>query len=203
MTKNKNKKITAASIMSAFGSTDYDDICISIGEAENAVQIQVKSRISLVERMSMVSDIVNMVFIKNGDGKYTYHPALRRFAYDYAIVNYFTSIDLPKTTEKSWEFLRKTNIASEIVRALNCDTISEILTEANEAIEYQKQLMLKETKLDAVLDNILDIAKISKEKLKDIELPQIMEFIQHNAPDELRKSVVDLFPSVGGVTPTE
>ena len=189
--KAKTKKITTAAIMKAIAYEDKQ-IVITCGTGEDTIEIPVKARLSLPERIAMVDDIVDMVFIADENGEVSYYPALKKFAIEYAIVNYFTDVALPADSDKAWEFLEKTSFANKIACALRDDYIVEILTEANDAIECRKQALLKRSKLDTVLDSVVDVIQAVGDKTENIELPQLLEYVQKNAPElkgELEKMI--------------
>ena len=58
-----------------------------------------------------------------------------------------------------------------------------IIADANEAIEYRKQELLKRSKLDSLLDGAFGIVQALSEKIEGIELPQIMEYVEKNMPE--------------------
>ena len=201
-TKSKTRKITTASILAALSTDAHKDISVMCGEGENAVEILVKKRLSLHERIAMVDDIVDMMFLENENGESVYYPALRKFSIEYAIVNYFTDIALPADGDKARYFLEETGIADVVAGAVSDGYITEILTEAEEAIEYRKQIIAKRSKLDAILDSVVDVAQTISKKTEGIELPQIMEFVQKNAP-EFKSSLEKLLANEKVDAPTE
>lgn len=190
----KAKKITTVNILKAMELGENRALSFTCGSGEGAVEVLVKPRLPLLERQSMVGDIADMVFISNEEGDVTYCPGFKKFAVEYEIINYFTNITLPVDSEKAWEFLEKTGIAARVADVLPDGYVVEIVTDANELIEYRKQELLKRSKFDAVLDNIADVVKAVGAKTEGIELPQILEYVQKNAP-ELKGEVEQLIKS--------
>ena len=182
----KKVKITAANIIKAMGLEDEKKIILACGMNEDTVEISVKPRLSLPERANMIQDILSMVFIESSDGEVVYHPEFKKFAFDYEIVNYFTDISLPVNSDKAWEFLSKTDIASRIANTVRDNYVGEIIAEANEAIEYRKQELLKRSKFDQVLGGLMGVLNVVQSKLQNLDLGQIAAYIQENAP-ELKK----------------
>lgn len=182
MAKEKNKKINAAAIMRAMEIDTSKQIIITCGAGEGALEVPVKSRLSIHERIALIDNIVDMVFLSGEDGD-SYYPALKKFAVDYSIVNYFTDVALPSGGDKALEFLERTSLADTIVHALPADYIEEIIAEAYEAIEYRKQELLKRNKLDNMIDSIADVIKAVGDKTEGLGLSQIMEYVQSNAPE--------------------
>lgn len=179
----KKAKITAANIMKAMGLEDEKKTVLACGMNEDTVEISVKPRLSLPERANMIQDILSMVFITSPDGAVVYHPEFKRFAFEYEIVNYFTDISLPVNSDKAWEFLDRTGIANRIANTVRDGYIIEIITEANEMIEYRKQELLKRSRLDQVLDGLVDVLGAAQSKTENLDLGQIIAYAQENAPE--------------------
>lgn len=179
----KKAKITAANIIKAMKLEEEKRIILACGANEDTVEISVKPRLSLPERANMIQDILSMVFITSPDGVLVYHPEFKKFAFEYEIVNYFTDISLPVNSDKAWEFLERTGIASRIANTVRDGYVGEIIAEANEMIEYRKQELLKRSKLDQVLDGLVDVLGAAQNKTENLDLGQIIAYAQENAPE--------------------
>lgn len=178
-TKTKTKKTTMAAILKAMPHEDADRLSVTYGDGENAVEIHIKKNLSLIERMNMVSDIADMVFITDGEGNTEYVPAFEKFAIEYEIVNYFTDIVLPVgDSNKTWLFLTKTGIAAHIANAVPNGHVFDIIAEAKELIEYRKQLFLKRSRLDVILDNIVSITKGVGDKIDGMDSPELKDIME-------------------------
>lgn len=178
----KKAKITAASIAKAMGLVDASVITITCGMREDTIEIPVKAHLSVSERAMMVSDITNMVFLTDENGT-RYCPAFKKFAIEYNIVTYFTDVTLPSDSNKACKFLEQSGLAHRIAQSLPDGYIAEIIADANEAIEYRKQELLKKSKLDDLLDRVLGVIQTLSDKTDGIDLPQIMEFVEKNMPE--------------------
>lgn len=179
----KKTKITAANIIKVMGLENEKRIILACGMKEDTIEISVKPRLSLPERANMIQDILSMVFITSPDGEVVYHPEFKKFAFEYEIVNYFTDISLPVNSDKAWEFLDRTGIANRIANTVRDGYIIEIIAEANEMIEYRKQELLKRSKLDQVLDGLVDVLGATQSKTENLDLGQIIAYAQENAPE--------------------
>lgn len=193
----KKTKITATTIAKAMELARNNSSTLLVGKGDSAVEILVKTRLSLSERAMMISDIVNMVFISDTD-EIKYYPEFRKFAFDYNIINYFTNITLPADSDKASVFLETTGIANQIAQT-SPDYIANIIDDAREAIEYRKQELIKKNKLDNVIDGVLGIVKSLNKETENIDLPQIMEFISEYMP-EFKGQVEHLISEQSAVT---
>lgn len=178
----KKNKITAASIAKAMGLIDANPTIITCGMKDDTVEIPVKTHLSVSERAMMVSDITNMVFITDDNGT-RYCPAFKKFAIEYNIVSYFTEVSLPADSNKACKFLEQSGLANRIAQALPEGYVVGVIGDANEAIEYRKQELLKKSKLDDLLDKVLGVIQALSDKTDGIDLPQIMEYVEKNMPE--------------------
>lgn len=181
----KKQKITAVAVAKAMNLQDDEKILLAIYNEHSedpAMVIPINPRISLMERTKMVSDIVDMVFISDENGT-RYCPAFQTFAIEYNIVNYFTDVSLPADPNKASKFLEMTNLANRITELLPDDYVEDIISAIVNAIEYRKQEILKETKLDSLIGNVLNLIQTLNQKVKEADISQIMEFIEKNMPE--------------------
>lgn len=181
----KKQKITAVAVAKAMDLQDDEKILLAIYNEHSedpAMVIPINPRISLMERTKMVSDIVDMVFISDENGT-RYCPAFQTFAIEYNIVNYFTDVSLPADPNKASKFLEMTNLANRITQLLPDDYVEDITSAIVDAIEYRKQEILKETKLDSLIGNVLNLIQTLNQKVKEADISQIMEFIEKNMPE--------------------
>lgn len=178
----KKNKITAVAIAKAMELLDVNPAVLKYGEGEGAIEVVVKPRLTLSERAMLVADVVNMVFIDIG-GELKYCPAFREFAINFNIVTYFTGITMPADSDKACKFLERSGFAQKITQTLPEEYVAGIISDAIEAIEYRKQELLKKSKLDDILGNILGVIGAIRDKTEGIELPQIMEYIEKNIPE--------------------
>lgn len=179
----KKNKITAAEIMKAMRIEDEKKAIITCGMNEDTIEVAIKPRLSLRERENMIQDILDIVFLTDIDGVVRYYPSFRKFAFEYEIVNYFTEISLPTNSEKAWDFLESTRIASRIAGAVRDNYIGEIIAEANELIEYRKEELLKKSKFDQVFNELLGILDMVRQKADETDLSEIIAYVQENSPE--------------------
>ena len=179
---SKKNKLTAASIAKAMRLAEEEALTITLGADEDTVEISVKPSLSITDRIAIVDDIVDMVFIDRGNGV-QYLPTLKRFAIEYNIVSYFTDIKLPSDSNKAHKFLERSDIVSKIEKLLPYDYLGDIIADACEAIEYRAQELLKRSKFDDCIDRIIDVIKALNLKINDIDISEIVDFVNKNAPE--------------------
>ena len=179
----KAKKITAASITKAMEVNRNNNETLTIGEGESKIDIIVKKKLTLFERADMVNSIVSMVWTQDDNGNETFAPYLRKYAYDFNILNYFTNIQLPDDTDKVWDLVDNTDIAYIVIECVGGGYIENIIREANEVIEYRKAEMLKRSKLDNVLDSIMNVVNSIGDKTKNLDMNGVLELAEKHAPE--------------------
>lgn len=178
----KKQKITSTMIAKAMELAEAKPIFVTCGLGEDAIEVPIKNHLTLGERAMMVADITNMVFIKNANGV-TFCPAFKKFAIEFNIVSYFTDVALSSSSDKANNFLEESGLAEKIIQALPEGYVAGIISDACEAIEFRKHEMLKNNKLDDVLDKVLGVVQAVGKKVENIDLPQIIEFIEKYMPE--------------------
>lgn len=179
----KAKKITIASMMKAMEINKNNKDTLVVGEGENQVEVIVKKKLTLFERADMVNSIVSMVWSQDENGTEMYAPYLRKFAYDFNILNYFTNIQLPDDMDKVWEFVDNADIAGMVIDFVGGGYIENIIREANEAIEYRKAEILKRSKFDNIFDSLSGIMKTVGDKTQNLDMNGMLELVEKYAPE--------------------
>jgi hypothetical protein len=179
----KTKKITATSIFDAIGVKERNSDKLIIGEGENQIEIAVRKKLSLTRRADMVNSIVNMVWYQDEDGNDVLAPYLRKFAYEFNILNYFTNIALPDDMEKVWDLIDNTDIAGAVMDFVGHGYIENIIREANEAIEYRKSENLKRSKIDTILTSLGGIVKSVGQETENLDAGGIIGLVERFAPE--------------------
>ena len=186
-----NNKVDALTIMNTIGEAKQFETLV-LGEGENAVEIIVARTLTVGSRTHLVNSIVDMVIYGDDEDEVVYAPALRHFAISFNLLNYFTNIELPDDTESVRKFIECTDIVNRVLEVLPEGYFNAIIREADLLIEYKKQQALKATKLDNVLNAVLDVIKTVKEQTKKLDLEQTMELVNKYAPAELKAQLVKL-----------
>ena len=205
----KAKKITAASIMKALEANKDPYEIIEIGDGEDKVKVKIKKRLSLIERGELVDSIASMVWSEIDDGEYRFSPYLRKFAYDFNILSYFTDIALPGNIEAAWGFIESTNIVDVVVECVGTSYIDCIVREANELIEYNKEKEAKRSKLDSLIDSVLGVVNAIANETKNLDAKGLFDLLGKYAPDiqaelinGLRGQIAEGSDSDGVMSPT-
>ena len=181
-------KVDAQKIKNAIGETDQE-VLLTLGEGENVVEITVQTSLSVSAHTHLVNSIADMVIYADEDEE-VYAPSLRQFALGFNLLNYFTNIELPDTTEEARELIECTDIVDRVLEVLPNGYFKMIVKEADALIEYRKAQALKLTKLDRVLDAVLDVIKTAKEQTNNFDMKHIMEFVDKYAPQELKDQLI-------------
>lgn len=195
----KTKKITMAAIVKATDKLNERNIIATYGEGENAVEIAVKTRLTMSERITFVNDIVDTLFVLDNNERTIYIPSLRDFAFGYALVRYFTNVPLSGGAGKIFAFLEETQFVTWLTNIIGEEYVAKMAAYTDEAIEYRKQREMKTSKLDELLESILSVVKAVGDETKDIDVAQIMNYVQQNAPefaDTVKKMIDEQATSV-------
>ena len=179
----KTNKVTLKAIREALGEKPENTTTFTIGAKENTVEVTVKKTLSFEERRDMVNGIVDMLFVNDGENGEQYCPYLKKFAFEYHIVTFFTNISLPAKVEDIWDFFYTTDVANRVVYSLPDGYVAEIIAEANEMIEFKKVKLAKQNKLDEVLSSAVGLFKAISKKLEGADGKAILEYLEQNIPE--------------------
>lgn len=176
-------KIELNAIVDAIGGYGDEYTKMTFGTKENTVEVLVKKKLSLVERKRFTDAIVSMCFVDDGDGNIMYCPYLKKFAFEYHAVLFFTNIELTGDVEEVCEFLAGTDVVRRIAMVIDEGYVAELFGEVNELIEYHKESLLKKSKLDDVLGGISDVAKALGSKFDGEDGESLMKYLEENVPN--------------------
>lgn len=179
----KNKKISMTAIAKASQPSRERSIVATYGEGENAIEITVKTRLTMSERIGFVDDVVDTLFIADKQGNTIYLPSLHDFAFGYALVQYFTNIPLSGNAGKTFAFLEETQLVSWLTDIIGGAYVSKMAAYVDEAIEYRKGQELKASKFDELLESVLSIVNTVSNETKDVDVAQIVNYVQENVPE--------------------
>lgn len=180
----KAKKVTTTDVIKSLGLEPERVKIVKIGKGENAIEIAVKSFLTIQERVNIVREISDMVFTENFDGVEEYTPALKKFARDYAVVKYFTNISLPSKAESVREFLEVTKIADTISDTwVGGDYMREIFLAVDAEIENRREILAKRSKFDSLIEAVLGIVKAFDGKIGNMDISQMAEMLGVDMPE--------------------
>lgn len=196
------KKITAKKIMKALAECKADPVVITLGNTECPIEVQVKPYLQLGEILALIRDVEEVVFSEDESGGVQYVPGLEDFAREYALVERFTNIELSSNAEDAWHFLRTTDILHKIEDVLGGEIYS-VECAIESAIAFRKEQLLKKSKLDDVLDSISSLMSAVKEKTDNIDLGQIMDYLNESNPALKGELEEFIRAQMAGETPAE
>lgn len=177
------KNISINTIRKKAGLLRSAPIAINVGENETCATVVVKPYLPLKDRQRMVSDIVDMVFIEDEQGNENYYAHLKTFAYGYNILSYFTNIKMGDDAEKIWAFINNTGVLGMVKEAIGVEYVNEIISEANEMIEFRKESILRKSKLEKIFGGALDSISSVIGSLQNIDLGDLIGLISDNMPE--------------------
>jgi hypothetical protein len=173
---------------------DYGDQWTTavINGDKRPVEIGVKRWLSISERSRMISSIVNMCFAEDEDGRIEYRPYFETFARYYNYIAYFTNIvlDDAQNGDEAADVLRgiellfrQTDIMEKIEQAVNNSTFwYDLMEEIDKALEYRKDVVLKASRLQGVLDAVEKLARTLGDKIDGVNPGDLLNFIGESFP---------------------
>ena len=179
----KKNKVTLKDIRLALGEKQPDTSTITVGVPDHNIEIIVKKTLSLEERGDMINGITNMLFVNDGENGEQYCPYLKKLAFEYHIISFFTNIVFPANANEIWDFLNTTDIVRKVTLAIPEGVLEEIFAEANEMIEYRKNKLVRQGKLENMLSGVTNLVNTINSKLEGADGKAILEYLEKNIPE--------------------
>ena len=111
-----------------------------MNESENIInfdwhgtEITVKKVISLKEMLALVNYVVDTCF----DNKGEYHPEVRTFAFNVAILERYANFTIPKNAENAYDLVYRTDAVNCVLSNIDDWQIEDIVTAIDQKIEYK------------------------------------------------------------------
>ena len=144
-------------------------------ECKEEIHIQVRKHISYVERLKLISEIAAYVF-PVVDGIYdisNYEPAQEEFAVRFTILSYFTDLKLPTDAKVLGDLVMNTSLYDDVEKLIGADYLADIILQADQIIDTNKELAIKNNTANLLLVKIGDIMGKIGDKFKDINIDEI------------------------------
>lgn len=97
----------------------------------NELEIVVKKTLTFKEMFEFVNDVVNTCF---SEGENEHVPHVKEFMKRVCLVEKYTNLTLPKSTEKSYNLLYRTDVVEKILEHIDCVQYHEICNAIDEKI---------------------------------------------------------------------
>lgn len=173
MAKRGNKaKVTIEMVKKATGYASEPAEEVVLGDGEDEVRVMIKRHLTLAERSGMVQDITNMVF-RDVDGEEMYAPYLRKIAFDYNIMHYFTNLSLPADANKISDFADNTDFVRVVMGVVGEEYINGVLAEAKDLIDFKKKKLARRTRMDDFLGSLSEFTKVMSANMTDDKIGKL------------------------------
>jgi len=151
-------------------------------------EFTVKPVISFTKRMQLVNEIINLVVDNTTNTLIDYNPATRKFAQRYAIIKYFTDINLPKNADDVWLLLTQTQIYEDTIAIVGED-IDDIIKEADSGINALVEQLTRKSNIQSMLNKLIDNAEFGATEGGEI-LGQVVELFK-KIPNMSQENIVN------------
>lgn len=182
----------------------------------------IKDNISVYDKLVFIKDVAESVVSEDIGG---YMPILEDIAYKYALINYFTDIELFEDEEFSIAKVEKyinenESVIIEIKQAIDPD--DELLNYCKQAIEFRKshfsdyrqevsdllsvvrELVIKPNLLDELISALLEFVNSFKDKEIDLQivdkLNNILPMLDKLSSVDMAKAIIDNSDKVVPIT---
>lgn len=154
---------------------------------DEAIGFEFKTNLSSSEKVGFVIATVNMLFQTDKSGEKIYLSVIKDMIFDYAIIKYFTNIDLSFIDDSDSmlgdieEFINNTN-AAEIVKVnADVDVIEGLARSVSDNIMYRTGI-----RPDDIYRSLSELVNNIAKKVDSIDIEQMMKMADtiNNAKDD-------------------
>lgn len=181
----KTKKLTAKNILASIGyqKAENKNNVILLGAGDNVAEIPVKTRLTVTEEIRLVNNVEEMVLNEDDHENVTYIPSVLDFAFEYELIGAFTDIQLPATLDEAVEFINETGLVEKIKEVAGEKYVEKLYRATCDYIDFKKQIVLKHSKLDDVINAIIDFLTTLSGELSTLDVPALMDMMQEKFPE--------------------
>lgn len=154
MKKTKIENNNTAQIKAFVTATAPKKSELKYGEGDKEFIVNVYPVLPFTKRTEMVREIVDGVFMDSKDSVHTYVPEYLVLLQKYAVIKYFTDLQLPMKLDDMWLVLNYTSIYGDVVEKVGKDEVQDIFDAANKAIDTYRQYLTTKTDINSLMNKI-------------------------------------------------
>ena len=126
----------------------------------------------------MVREIIDGVFMDGKDSVNTYVPEFLTLLQKYAVIKYFTDLQLPTKLDDMWLVLNYTSLYDDVVQIVGESEIKDIFDAANKAIDTYRQYLVSKTDMHSFMDKIGGVLKDFEGRIPQEDITEIVSKIK-------------------------
>ena len=151
---------------------------LKYGEGEKELAIKVYPVLPFMKRTEMVREIIDGVFMDGKDSVNTYVPEFLTLLQKYAVIKYFTDLQLPTKLDDMWLVLNYTSLYDDVVQIVGESEIKDIFDAANKAIDTYRQYLVSKTDMHSFMDKIGGVLKDFEGRIPQEDITEIVSKIK-------------------------
>ncbi|MEG1502116.1 MAG: hypothetical protein RR370_01865 [Synergistaceae bacterium] len=158
-----------------FNQGEYGERIVSIGDDDGAFEFNVSHFIPIGDMTSFVESAVRLCFETETE---EYLPEYQHFAFNAAVLVYFTSLELPKNIEELYQAILCTDIMDKVTAIVNKTQLAQLSfafdKRVAEKIQKQKEAMFSPSdemylSIKKVFNNAGGILEILEDFISELE----------------------------------
>lgn len=148
------------------------------GEGEKELVVKVYPVLPFMKRTEMVREIIDGVFMDGKDSVNTYVPEFLTLLQKYAVIKYFTDLQLPTKLDDMWLVLNYTSLYDDVVQIVGKREIKDIFDAANKAIDTYRQYLVTKADMHSLMDKIGGVLKDFEGRIPQEDITEIVSKIK-------------------------
>ena len=158
----------------------------------NGITINIKDKLTNVDAIRFTKVVTDLCFAESGE----YLPEVFEYAYNYAVVSFYSDILLPNTIEDQYKILMFTDLVQEILNCVDSKQFESIFDATNEKIDFKVKTEIDAVKKQAedmihAVDSLLTKFNDTFGEFNDKEIKGLVKALSSGKIDE--KKIMDAY----------
>lgn len=192
----KNNKVSIRSLDKLLNSLVGENTTQSLTfELEDSVvDVAVRKYISTQEANDFVDVVLSGAFHDNPDGSCEYSDVMKQYAWNLAILTYFTNIKVEIGADRLYAMIYGSNMMDQIIACISNKQLNDLNSAISAGIKYKMSLVasMQSMKTNALMDKIdrlVESMSLASNAIRDIPEEQLKEAVNKIAAID-EKSVI-------------
>ncbi len=173
-----------------------DTKTIQFGIEDNVVEIEVRTMLPLSEARDLVDLVVGAAFTEDESGTMIYSDLMQQYAWNLAILTYFTNIKPDLGAERLYTIIYKTDLIKKVFDIVSPHQISDLMSAISREVRHVANMTVntqavRTSELMDKIDTMMSAMTVSINGLQGFDAEQLHEAIAKMASMEEDK-ILDL-----------
>lgn len=187
-------------VLSRYGKPS-DTKTIQFGIEDDVVEIEVRTMLSLSEASDLVKLVVGAAFTEDESGAMIYSDLMQQYAWNLAVLTYFTNIKPDLGAERLYTIIYKTDLLGKVLDCISARQTSDLLSAITREVRHIANMTVntqsvRTGELMDKIDTMMSAVTVATNGLQGFDPDQLHEAVAKMADMEEGK-ILDLLLKEG------